>query len=84
MSCADILRNIRSARNKMTTNPNYYHMYGHMDDYLLDHKLTLEQKLNKIGDFLAKYAVDMWLRIRGTAFDKQLLPGENAAILVRG
>ena len=36
MKCADILRNIRSARNRMTTDPNYYHVYGHMDDILQD------------------------------------------------
>ena len=40
MSCADILRNIKSARNRMTTNPNYFHVYGHMDDYLKDGQLT--------------------------------------------
>ena len=47
MNCADILQNIRSARNRMTTNPNYFHVYGHMDDYLKNDQLTFEQKLNK-------------------------------------
>ena len=84
MSCVDILRNIRSTRNKMTTNPNYYHVFGRMDDFLLDHQLSLEQKMNKICDFMAKDAVDNWSRIKGTYFGKQLLPGENAAILVMG
>ena len=82
MSGADILRNIRSARNNMTTNPNYYHVLLHMDDFLLDHKLSLEQKTNKRYDFMATYAVDNWLRIRCIDFGKQLLPGENAAVLV--
>ena len=77
MSCADILRNIRSDRNKMMTNPNYYHDFGHMDDFLLDHELSLEQKMNKRYDFMVTYAVDNWLRIRGTYFGKQLLPGEK-------
>ena len=76
MSCADILKNIRSARNKMTTNLNYHHVFGHMDDFLQDHQLTLEQKMNKRCDFLAKDVVDNWLRVRGTDFGNQLLPGE--------
>ena len=84
MSCADILRNIRSARNKMTTNPNYCHVFGHMDDFLPDHQLTLEQRMNKRCDYLAKEAVDDWLRSRITDVGSQLLPGENAAILVKG
>ena len=54
MSCTDILRNIRSARNKMTTNSNYDHVCGHMHDYLLGHQLTLEQKMNKIRDLFSK------------------------------
>ena len=84
MSCADILRNIRSAGNKMTMNPNYYHVFGHMDDFLQDHQLTLEQKMNKICDFLEKDTVGNWFRVRGTYFGNQLLPVENAAVLVMG
>ena len=84
MSCADILRNIRSARNKMTTNPNYYHVFGHMDDFLLDHQLSLEQKMNKICDLMAKDVINNWLNTRGTDFGKQLVSGENATVLVMG
>ena len=42
MSCADILTNIRSARNKMTTYPNYFHVYSHMNNYLNDEQLSFE------------------------------------------
>ena len=40
--------------------------------------------MNNKYDFMAKYAVDNWLRIRGTYFGTQLLPGETAAVLVMG
>ena len=87
MSCADILRNIRTARNKMTTNPNYFHVYGHMDQYLDDEQLTFEQRLNKLCDILAKEAVDLAIRLRRQGHRRQqpqLLPRESAAILVNG
>ena len=42
MRCADILRNISSSRNRMMVDPDYYHVYGHMDDYLDDSQLTPE------------------------------------------
>ena len=54
MSCANNIRNIRSARNKMTKNLNYYPVYGRIGDYILDHQLSLEQKTNEICDFVEK------------------------------
>ena len=56
-SCADILRNLRNTRNKMSANIKYHHMDGHMDKYLLWHQLTLEQKMNTRCNKLAKRAV---------------------------
>lgn len=64
MNCAGILGNIRSARNRMTTDPNYFHVYGHMDDYLDDSQLTSEQRLNKRCNTLAKEAVDLAVKLR--------------------
>jgi len=58
MKCADVLRNIRTARKKMTTRPDYYHVFGHMDDWLSEDQLSFEQRLNKRCDELAKAAVD--------------------------
>ena len=87
MKCADILRNIRSARNRMTTDPNYFHVYGHMDDFLDDDQLTFEQRLNKRCDCLAKKAVEAcrMLRLsRNPERGTQLLPREDAAVLVKG
>ena len=87
MKCADILRNVRSTRNSMTTDPNYYHVYGHMDDYLSEDKLSLEQRINKLCDELAKEAVDLACRLRVQGTERavtQLLPGESAAVLVNG
>ena len=46
----------------MTTRPDYFHVLGHMDDYLADEYLTLEQQLNKRCDILAKSAIDAWFR----------------------
>ena len=87
MSCADILRNIRNCRNRMTTDPNYYHVYGHMDDILTDEQLSFEQRLNKRCDILAKEAVELCRksRLQGS-YDRgtQLLPCESAAVLVGG
>ena len=87
MSCADILRNIRNCRNRMTTDPNYYHVYGHMDDILMDEQLSFEQRLNKRCDLLAKEAVELCRksRLQGS-YDRgtQLLPCESAAVLVGG
>ena len=45
----------------MTARPDYYHVMGHMDDYLRDDLLSLEQRLNKRCDELAKAAVDVWI-----------------------
>ena len=87
MKCADILRNVRTARNDMTTDPNYFHVYGHMDDVLQDSQLTVEQRLNKRCDTLAKEAVGMAQRLRDSGRERtvaQLLPREVAAVLVDG
>lgn len=85
--CADILQNIRSARNRMTTNPNYFHVYGHMDKYLNKEQLSFEQRLNKRCVILAKEAVDLAVKLRRQGHvrkESQLLPKESAAVLVKG
>ena len=63
---------------------NYFHVDGHMDRYFSDDKLTLEQWLNKQCDFLAKMAVDKWIR-QGLPYPGlQLLPREDAALIIDG
>ncbi len=87
MKCADVLRNIRTARKKMTTRPDYYHVFGHMDDWLSEDQLSFEQKLNKRCDVLAKAAVDVWIArklARTPPRLRQLLPFESVAVLVNG
>ena len=87
MNCADILRSIRSARNRMTTDPNYFHVYGHMDDYLDDSQLSFEQHLNKRCDIVAKEVIDLAVKLRRQEHlrkQPQLLPKESAAVLVNG
>jgi len=71
----------------MTTRPDYFHVLGHMDDYLADDLLTLEQRLNKRCDILAKLAIDEWLRRKRMGLErtgKQLFPCETAALLIGG
>ena len=87
MRCADILPNTRSARNRMATNPNYCHVYGHMNNYLDGEQLSFEQRLNKRSDILAKEAVDLAVKLRRQGHlrkELQLLPKESAAVLVKG
>ena len=71
----------------MTTRPDYYHVFGHMDDWLREDQLSLEQKLNKRCDELAKAAVDVWIGrqlARCHPRLRQLLPFESVAVLVNG
>ena len=63
---------------------NYFHVDGHMDRYLSDDELTLEQWLNKKCDFLAKSAIDKWIRLCLPHPGLQLLPREDAALIVDG
>ena len=81
-SCADILRNLRSTRNRMSANIKYYHVDGHMDKYLRFHQLTLEQKMNTRCDRLAKKTVYRAIVTGMRREGKQLLPREDAAVFV--
>ena len=83
-SCADILRNIRSIRNKTTATIKYGHVDGHTDNYLLWHQMTLEQKMNVICDKEANKAVFKSIECAFQQEGKQLLPGEDVAVFVRG
>ena len=83
-SCADILRNIRSIRNKTTATIKYGHVDGHTDKYLLWHQMTLEQKMNVICDREANKAVFESIECAFHQEGKQLLPGEDVAVFVRG
>ena len=84
MSCNDILRNIRTSRKDTDAVIDYFHVEGHMDRYFADKDLTLEQWLNKKCDLLAKRAVDKWIRLRLPYPGLQLLPREDAALIVDG
>ena len=84
MSCVDILRNIKKARGRMTTVPFYFHVYGHVERFLRDNQLTLEQHLNIVCDGTAKSAVDMFVRNEKANLCKQLLPAEDAAVVRDG
>ena len=71
----------------MTTKPDYFDVFGHMDEGLREDQLTFEQRLNKRCDELAKTAVDVWIarrtaRVPGRV--KQLLPFESVAVLNSG
>ena len=62
----------------------YDHVKGHMDRYLLWHQLTLEQQLNCVCDGLAKTAVARCIRLGFQHRQAQLLPHEDAAVIVGG
>ena len=84
MKCADILRSVRNARNKMTTRPDYFHVFGHMGEWLREDQLTFQHRLNKRCDELAKAAVEVWVARRMARVPdrvKQLLLFESEAVL---
>ena len=71
----------------MTARPDYYHVFGHMNDWLRDDQLSFEQRLNKRCDELAKAAVDVWIARRLARVSprfRQLLPFESVALMVNG
>ena len=81
-SCANLLRNLRNKREKMSVNIKYHHVDGHMEKYLLWHQLTLEQKMNTRCDKLAKRAVHREIVTGMRRKEKQLLPSEDTAVFV--
>lgn len=81
-SCADILRNIRSSRNKSETIIRYQHVKGHLDKYLGVDQLLLEQVMNIRCDSLANQAVTKAITTGMTGNPKQLLPSEDDAVFV--
>ena len=83
-SCADILRNIRNTRNKTTAKIKYEHVDGHMDKYLLFTRTTLEQQMNYWCGKEANKTVERSIQHKFVTEGKQLLPGEDAAVLVGG
>ena len=83
-SCADILRSIRNTRNKTTAKIKYGQVDGHIDKYLLFSKMTLEQQMNYVCDKEANKAVERNIQRKFSVNEKQLLPGEDAAVYVGG
>ena len=66
----------------MTTDPNYFHVYGHMDDYLDDSQPSFEQQMNKRCNILAKEAVGLAVKLTRLGHlrkQPQLLPKSQAA-----
>ena len=83
-SCADILRNIRNARNKRKVEIKYNHIDVHMDKYLLYTQMTLEQQMNYACNKEASKAAERSIQHRFLVEEKQPLPGEDAAVFVGG
>ena len=81
-SCANILRNLRNTRKKMSANIKYLHVDGHMDKYLFSHQLTLEQNMNTRCDILTKRVVHRVITTGTRREGKQLPPSEDAAVFV--
>ena len=55
-----------------------------MDKYLLFTQMTLEQQMNYVCDKEANKAVERSIQQRFLMEEKQLLPGEDAAMFVGG
>ena len=71
----------------MSSRPDYFHVFGHMDEWLREDQLSLEQRLNKRCDELAKEAVDVWVARKMARMPdrvKQLLPFESVAVMNSG
>ena len=86
LSCADILRVLRTVRLDLPLDISYCHVKAHMDDYMEWGELTLENQLNCQCDFLAKAAVtraiDSHLGHRPPPMRR--LPKEATAIVIDG
>ena len=83
-SCADVLRNTRNTRNRMKATVKYDRIDGHMDKYLLLTQMNLEQQMNYVCDKEANKAVERSIEQKFLIEEKQLLPGEDAVVFVRG
>ena len=62
----------------------YEHVDGHMDKYLLFTQMTLEQQMNYVCNKEANKAVERSIQNKFVAEEKQLIPGEDAAVFVGG
>ena len=82
-SYADILRNIRSLRNKIGVMTEYNHADGHIDKYLCWHQMTPKQQMNVGCDAEAKRAVARIINCMFQCEVRQLLPGEDVAVFIR-
>ena len=86
LSCADILRVLRTIRLDLPLDVSYCHVKAHMDDYMEWDNLTLENQLNCQCDLLAKAAVtraiDSHLGNRPPPMRR--LPKEATAIVING
>ena len=82
--CADIRRSFRSTKQAFSGRFKYDHVYGHMDDHLLWHQLSLKQQLNCVCDTLAKRAVTEAIRRGYQTTPTQILPREDVALIIKG
>ena len=82
--CADIRRSFRSTKEAFSGQFKYDHVYGHMDDHLLWHQLSLKQQLNCVCDTLAKRSVTNAILNGYQSTPTQLLPKEDVALIIKG
>ncbi len=70
VKCADILRSLKAKKRRFAGKFTFVHVYGHMDRYLLWHRLSLPQQLTMMESSCNR--------------PTQLLPKENVAVVIWG
>jgi hypothetical protein len=82
---ADLLRNLRYIKGKFKFDVTYHYVKAHQDDVHAFEDLPLIQQLNVMCDLLAKQAVQASVEQTTPRIPHlQLLPGEQAALVVDG
>ncbi len=78
--CTDIQRSLKATKHTFKGKFTYLHVYGHMNEYLLWHQLSLIQQLNCVCDTLAKQTVTLAMMQGYHERPTQLLPKEDVAV----
>ncbi len=82
--CADIRRNLQLTKQTFQGTFRYVHVYGHKDKYLAWNQLNLMQQMNCLCNTLAKKAVAIALLKGYHNRFTQLLPNEDAVLVIWG
>jgi hypothetical protein len=82
--CANIRQSFRDTKQGLSGIFKYEHVYGHMDNYLLWHQLTIKKQLNCVCNTLAKRAIKTAIRQGYQDTPTQILLREDVALVIKG